>query len=106
VKARPNLYHLSDPEALFASLDAVYVRASHEEVSDRLSTLAVDVQRIEDALVSTAVRFAHLPAEVVREATRELEAQLILAKVRRAMAERLARDEEARTRQRREIEDL
>jgi hypothetical protein len=100
------LNHLSDPDALFLTLDPIYVPRDDEDTAVRLGELDADVTRIEDALVATAVRFAHLPQKVIAEATRELVAQLVLAQDRRAMARRLALDKENHARQRAAIQDL
>ncbi len=91
---------LTDPDVLFAAIDPIYVPASDEDTNARLEVLDEEVERIEASLVMAAVRLAHLPANVVQEATRELEAQLVMAKDRRALARRLAQDDAEATRQR------
>ena len=88
------------------SLDPVYVPRSQEDTATHIAELKREVQRIEDALIATAVRMAHLPARVIQKATAELEAQHALAEDRLTMGRRIAEDEAMRERQRAAIQDL
>jgi hypothetical protein len=88
------------------SLDPVYVPRSQEDTATHIAELKREVQRIEDALIATAVRMAHLPARVTQKATAELEAQHALAEDRLTMGRRIAEDEAMRERQRAAIQDL